>query len=141
MREIKFRAWSKRDECMFRVRDISFPSNLLKMRINLSGGDTLDADDVALMQYTGLKDKNGIEVYEGDILRSEKEGVMGAVEYCDRIASFIVFFKMNNENCYSHLNEGKLDRKERLQYTQIIGNIHEHPELLEVERCIQKLVK
>ena len=64
MREIKFRCWY--DNQMHKVQDISFRHK----NINLFGADIINFEDGILMQYTGLKDKNGVEIYEGDIIRS-----------------------------------------------------------------------
>jgi uncharacterized phage protein (TIGR01671 family) len=59
MREIKFRAWNKVDEHMVEPEDLYDPYIFR------------DSPYHELMQYTGLKDKNGVEIYEGDILASE----------------------------------------------------------------------
>lgn len=62
MREIKFRCWY--DNEMFRVESIDFK----RKRIVLYAADTIDFKDGILMQFTGLVDKNGKEIYEGDIV-------------------------------------------------------------------------
>ena len=62
MREIKFRCWYNNQ--MNKVQDISFRHKT----INLFGADIIKFEDGILMQYTGLKDKNGVEIYEGDII-------------------------------------------------------------------------
>ena len=106
MREIKFRAWNKEDK---------------KMRYNVeymfgfSGG--FPYYDYILMQYTGIKDKNGVEIYEGDILKLHS-GV-GKVEYeCGQFWVIPQIDMMNN--IYHATSCG----------AEVIGNIHENPELL-----------
>lgn len=106
-REIKFRAWSKESNC-FVQSGVQF--NNTKME--------LEAVGVELMQYTGLKDKNGKEIYEGDII--------GWDYFCEsekiRRTSVVNFEK----GCFECNDYDRPDFVER----KVIGNIYENPELL-----------
>lgn len=71
MREIKFRAWVKTDKQM------SYPANLYDIIMGSSDFSIDPPEDeekeVIVMQYTGLKDKNGVEIYEGDLMFDGEE--------------------------------------------------------------------
>jgi uncharacterized phage protein (TIGR01671 family) len=140
MRKIKFRLFTDGDgesntgdEKMvhFDLLDIDkwVKRDICESVIEIEGEDI----NFPLMQYTGLKDKNGVEIYEGDILREISElspkdyqKRTGCIIYEPNIAAFMVF----TEGGYCHMNGGKWD-KDHLEWTEIIGNIYENPELLE----------
>ncbi len=71
-----------------------------------------DLRNCVLMQFTGLKDKNGKEIYEGDIVK-DQDGIIDSVEFSDAMFSYNIFALVAK----SYLPE-------------VIGNIYENPDLL-----------
>lgn len=118
MREINFRAWVRRLDRMCNVTGIDFERNEINI---LSPGwhmsEWLRRDQVELMQYTGLKDNNGREVYEGDVVKNEYGKVMD-IQYDPRSTAFGV-----GDYYFGTIGSGKI--------LEVIGNIFENPELLE----------
>ena len=96
-------------------------------------GEYHRCDPDTIGQYTCLTDKNRKRIFEWDVLRANKDGFIGVVKYIPTIASFIVEISDTTSEYYhySPLNEGDLSRGLILEYTEIIGNIHDNPELLE----------
>ena len=111
-RDIKFRAWNTFDRHL--VHDIIFLRNK-----DFTLNKFLGEDRYVLMQYTGLKDKNGKEIYEGDVLKSGVQIV--TVVYTAESASFDL---MTN-------TKGLMGMAGVNSILGIIGNIYENPELLE----------
>ena len=81
-----------------------------------------------VMQFTGLKDKNGKEIYEGDIIRS-KGGVIHYIGYLDCEARFIARRTGDDESDFCGITKGWIEAYQK----EVIGNIYENPELLEVQ--------
>lgn len=121
----KFRAWWIQDEVMTHIDTLEF----LQGGIRVSDGcwhEKFLGDEVILMQSTGLIDRNGVEIFEGDIVK-----IIGDV--LDDDMSVIRF----TEGGF-YLDYKNLDTEFELLYSidlpiEIIGNIYENPELLEVE--------
>ncbi|MEK5148797.1 YopX family protein [Psychrobacillus sp. FSL K6-4615] len=163
MREIKFRAWFAKEKAMVQVDNLELlgrsghaevsakhdfekggwysPLKESTNRKTVVDGSKNQVPRVVLMQYTGLKDENGTEIYEGDIvhfvdfdntggLRGDREHT-GIVKYQSGIYEI---WKNNDSEYYGSdgafiLNHAWLQDDE----FEVIGNIYENPELLEVE--------
>ena len=127
MREIKFRAFLKSNQLMYDVLTLDIIDN--KVLINnqekqLKG--YVKYQDVELMQYTGLKDKNGKEIYEGDIISF---GDNKAVVFYGRAKFRVKYRYYNNCYCYDDLSDVLYYNK-----VKIIGNTYENLELLKENR-------
>jgi uncharacterized phage protein (TIGR01671 family) len=117
MREIKFRAWD------LDAADRMYSWEEIKRHFN----EHLEHERVVVMQYTGLKDKNGKEIFEGDVLKSN--------------ASYDRVFWNEDKWCFEvmkrHKDKGgwiagfiSSGLKIAAEYNEIVGNIYENPELI-----------
>ncbi len=166
MRAIKFRAWQKYHKKMVEVTSISFDNtgeingvttfveNQAPQRINyrdgLLGGFFLKDDRgmvLELMQFTGLKDINGGEIFEGDIVKIDdyfngkmkakvifEKGSFGFVGIDRRIIDLVRDNWNDDFLSTSYLSWAYDHPDNDLSNVIIIGNIYENPELLEVAK-------
>ena len=124
MREIKFRAWHKEEKIMGEVLGI----DILHKEIFFSNEDVdcyehTDFKDIELMQYTGLKDKNEKEIYEGDIVKFRANHGIGVIKYSDEWGAFVVEYIKPRPLAVLGMNYYKED-------IEVLGNIYQNPELL-----------
>lgn len=146
MHEIKFRAWCKKITChpcrkegctemvswvtdyadadsgaMLDVVAIHFHRNQVMIRFPNGGFGQQDLDDAVLMQFTGLRDKHGREIYEGDIIKI-KDGY-GEMEYIGEVGFENGSFVVRNDFLAGY---------RWLDYeVEVLGDIYNNPELLE----------
>lgn len=136
MREIKFRAWDKENNKMFHYGS------------NEGFFAHAECHDWPVMQYTGLKDKNGKEIYEGDIVKSKMDAgkyvyefdddVIGFIEWRDVYAGLALNTKLGLYNLrflspWPHEWDCKCNLKHFNHTVEVIGNIYENPELINKE--------
>lgn len=141
MREIKFKAWDKRSKrWWYNVQNAydlqnnhqtpdpsihdDYSSELL---LCCSFGEVLSRkDEFEVVQFTGLHDKNGVEIYEGDIIsyynRYSDKTYVHFVAYDELWASFGLYEK-DNKWC-------KESDWQKIQEVEVLGNIYEHPHLI-----------
>jgi uncharacterized phage protein (TIGR01671 family) len=126
VREIKFRVWSKtRQEMIYPMfgwfKKVYIGDNGFLQDIQLGTAIELNGTKLELLQYTGLKDKNGMEIYEGDIVNVNHYGGTPRFEKVEyyTVAGFASVhpFTDSGHHWSSHNCE-------------IVGNIYENPELL-----------
>lgn len=157
MRDINFRVWDKQCRlyltlagadwggvedrgtfCNFKYIHL-FPPEGVPMRnpsphyggcLSFKLTDHVDDNRLVFEQYTGLKDKNGTEIYEGDIVQyyPRHNGVPYRVYWADKSAKFLIGRKgvvgQELSSIMYNLDTGRIA-------LEVIGNIHENPELLE----------
>ncbi|KEQ48932.1 hypothetical protein Javan336_0033 [Streptococcus phage Javan336] len=127
--KLKFRAWLKKKQKMDNYIDhISWLEDELYC---IGDGITymVSAEDLVLMQSTGLKDKNGVEIFEGDVVRMRNPrdrrqiGMFQVVRVANSPMLGLLDKKLTTEifNLYEHMSN----------YYEVKGNIYENPELLE----------
>jgi hypothetical protein len=127
VREFKFRAWEKNLGEIIPIHSINFETKM----VNIESAWRL-FDEVELMQYTGLRDMNGKDVYEGDIVKASSQGSWGTFEVKWRQEAspqWILYPAWQSEKFWS-LHGTKLPNGDYVDMIEIIGNIYENPELI-----------
>lgn len=123
MREIKIRAWYKPYKQMCQVESLRFDENGVYTAVLIEepfyDRRIVEADEIVIEQYTGLKDKNGVNIYEGDILIDDAGE---PVEY------WVVKF---SEGGFVGECAGVAEPLFELTNLEVVGNIHEDSELVE----------
>ncbi|NTW72885.1 MAG: DNA-packaging protein [Eubacteriaceae bacterium] len=112
-REIKFRAWDKANKCMLCIFDSTTQTDWILQNWN---------ETYELMQYTGLKDKNGKDIYEGDVLQLGE---------CTGVRRIIIWSKYSYATTNIKGEHVSIPLPHDWHKMHIIGNIHDNPELLE----------
>lgn len=126
MNLLKFRAWDKNNLKMFIPDNLGLGTNGV-LSVGMDGSNYVISNFV-LMQYTGLKDKNSVDVYDGDIIIFDNTDIGG-----ERITGEVMF---NTDRSLSGLEWGIWTKKgyyrtDFLGDIEVIGNIHKNPELME----------
>jgi uncharacterized phage protein (TIGR01671 family) len=115
MREIKFRSWAE---------STGFTEHTLSPGREVY----IDPDTVSIQQYTGLKDKNGKEIYESDLIQDIDSGYIGQVVWDSDGVCFTTMFSEpdGRQTQWGFIPLGGEDN-----YCVVLGNIYETPELLQ----------
>ena len=114
MTPLKFRAWNKQERKMYEVADLYFfgdgRTGTCGVRVKGKGTNTIFSPDYELMQFTGLLDDQGREIYEGDVLHADGEFILVDWNYRD------------------------LWEIQRKSSREVLGNIHQNPRILSSEK-------
>ena len=116
-REFKFRAWDNNLKEMIPVHNINFESKMINIDLVWRR-----FDEIELMQHTGEHDDNGVDIYEGDLVKTI-DGIM-EIRYMKDSFQCINIHTERNDRLFDYIYNGCI---------KVIGNKYENPELLEVK--------
>lgn len=143
MREIKFRAWNKKSKKMYYGNSNEWAEwfeakdNPIGIINRILNGNYTE-EEYIFMQYTGLKDRDGKEIYEGDIVKTRR-GV-GIVRFGDTYLTINGEYSIYYYGFYIEYGKYILSSDEDMVQPllssgcEVIGNIYENPELLRGEK-------
>lgn len=120
-----YRAWVSSYKIMCPVLSINFQKEELSVDAGESYQYIFAFSECVVMQSTGLKDKNGVEIFEGDVLRHPKSGEYFSIQWDAVMCAYRAFYP-DTQNCGAiHLQITKGD-------AVVVGNIHANHELMAV---------
>jgi uncharacterized phage protein (TIGR01671 family) len=130
----RYRAWDKKFKEMVQVDALVFDEQIIKVTYKNGNIAKEDLKNYVLMQFTGLKDKNGKEIFEGDILTTGKR--TGVVKNHRTLGFYMNDTRGDNWWFGSDVDLAEFEDFTRTvaEKTEILGNIYTNPELAEVEQ-------
>ena len=121
----KYRAYSKADKAIYEVLLIDFKAPIEQIKVRKTGiSDWFDWCDIVLMQSTGLFDKHGVEIFEGDVVKFQDE--LYQIEfrsYRFEAKGFWLTYQDVPDDFFS---------EDAYKKCEVVGNVHENQKLLEV---------
>lgn len=126
MRDIKFKVWRSDDKKMykptFNQRFLMFTDGFIPVAQGLTANPDYEINEATLLQYTGIKDKNGTEIYEHDIITHSNDGMIGVVTWSPGLYRFVIE-NLEQTEIIADLCDYDAD-------PEVLGNIYENEELL-----------
>ena len=127
-------SWDDTDQMFYEIRDIDYYDKTVTVWgcHNKDCGmcdDTYKMEDVEVMMSTGLKEKNGIEIYEGDVIKDKYDKVWLVQRY---VGAFVITNKIPDSDGQTSTHSHFSNVSNHHFYFEVIGNMWDNPELLEV---------